>query len=399
VKAAPGSELRAGDGRENWRRSDGESRVVVVTPYEPSLYETFIRAHIEQLPANVLVIQGWPPRIGGRAILSWPRRATHRLWRLVSRAQTHSATLAYLKAFQRHCPWAVLAEYGPMGVVALPACRHAGIPLIVHFHGFDASVDEVLRAHAETYPRLFAEAAAIIAVSLAMRAKLIGLGAPPAKVHYNAYGVDCREFEGGDPARAAAAFVAVGRFTPKKAPDVTLRAFAEVHRRVRASTLRMVGDGPLLTVCRTLANELGIDKAVTFLGAQPPTIVREEMRRARCFVQHSVKAASGDCEGTPVVILEAGATGLPVVSTRHGGIPDVVIEGETGFLVEEHDVRGMARHMLLLAEDTGTAGRLGRAARARVEAQFSIERSIAQLWRIMRASARADRPAPGTRDA
>src|SRR5262249_23060778 len=152
-----------------------------------------------------------------------------------------------------------------MGVVALPACRRAGIPLIVHFHGFDISVDEVLKAHAQSYPRLFREAQAIIAVSLAMRERLIGLGASPAKVHYNPYGVDCQEFGGGDPARAAGRFVAVGRFTPKKAPDVTLRAFSEVHRRFPSSTLRMIGEGPLLPACRALAHELGLASAVAFL--------------------------------------------------------------------------------------------------------------------------------------
>ena len=86
-------------------------------------------------------------------------------------------------------------------------------------------------------------------------------------------------------------------------------------------------DGPLMSECRRLAQVLGIEQSVTFLGAQAPAVVREEMRSVRCFVQHSVEAASGDCEGTPVAIIEAGATGLPVVATRHGGIPDVVIEG------------------------------------------------------------------------
>ena len=116
----------------------------------------------------------------------------------------------------------------------------------------------------------------------------------------------------------------------------------------------------------------------------------EEMRRVRCFVQHSVEAASGDCEGTPVAIIEAGATGLPVVATRHGGIPDVVIEGETGFLVDEHDVDGMAHCMLRLAEDPALAGRLGEAARARIESCFSMQRSIGELWRIIQSCVRSD---------
>jgi colanic acid/amylovoran biosynthesis glycosyltransferase len=265
----------------------------------------------------------------------------------------------------------------------LAACRQANVPLIVHFHGYDASMHEVLAANARTYPMLFQQAAAVVAVSEPMRRKLIALGAPPEKVHRNPCGVDCREFVGGHPAEAPARFIAVGRFTPKKAPDLTLRAFATVRHLCPEAMLTMIGDGPLLATCRVLARDLGIEDGVTFLGAQPPAVVREEMRRARCFVQHSVEAPSGDSEGTPVSIIEAGATGLPVVSTRHAGIPDVVVEDQTGFLVAEHDVERMANHMLRVARDPELAGRLGRAARLRVKAHFSIEGSIAELWKII----------------
>ena len=145
----------------------------------------------------------------------------------------------------------------------------------------------------------------------------------------------------------------------------------------------MVGDGPLLTPCRDLARGLGIESSVAFLGAQSHHVVRDEMLAARAFVQHSIEASSGDCEGTPVAILEAGASGLPVVATRHAGIPDVVIEGETGLLVDEKDVTGMASRMRRLAEDPGLAGNMGRAAREHIRRHFSMERSIDGLWRII----------------
>lgn len=378
----------AGDDRRASGVLQAGRSVVVVMPSEPVVSETFIQAHIERLPARVVPVSGWPPRIGGRAVLSWPRRALYKVWRTVSGSATDSATRAYLKVFQRYRPCAVLAEYGTMGLVVLAACQKANVPLIVHFHGFDATMRAILAQNAETYPVLLRHAAAIIAVSAPMQRKLISLGAPPEKVHRNFCGVDCRDFVGGDPADAPASFIAVGRFTEKKAPDATLRAFATVRRLYPAAVLRMIGDGPLLADCRRLASDLGIEDGVTFLGAQPTPVVREELRRARCFVQHSVEAPSGDAEGTPISIIEAGATGLPVVATRHSGIPDVVIEGETGFLVDEQDVEGMAQHMLRVARDPGLAGRLGRAARLRVERHFPIERSIAELWRIIQSCAR-----------
>ena len=88
-------------------------------------------------------------------------------------------------------------------------------------------------------------------------------------------------------------------------------------------------------------------------------------------------------DGTPVAVLEASATGLPVVATRHAGIPDVVLDGETGLLVDEGDVEGMAAQMIRLADDPELAARLGRAGRQRVCAEFSMEKSIAGLWSII----------------
>jgi colanic acid/amylovoran biosynthesis glycosyltransferase len=100
-------------------------------------------------------------------------------------------------------------------------------------------------------------------------------------------------------------------------------------------------------------------------------------------VQHSVVAESGDSEGTPVAVLEAGASGLPVLATRHAGIPDVVVEGTTGLLVDERDVDGMAEHMVRVLRDPALAGALGRAARAHVAENFSMAHSVARLWRVI----------------
>ncbi len=358
--------------------------VCVVTPYKPSITETFISSHIERLPARVTTVHGWRPTIGDRPVLPWPRLAFYKLWRTLSGAGLErETTAAYLKVFQRHQVEAVLAEYGETGVAVMDACRLAGVPLIVHFHGYDASVKTVLEANAETYPRMLKQAAAVIAVSLAMQRKLVLLGASEEKVHYNPYGIDCSQFRGADPARAHPVFVSVGRFVEKKAPQITLRAFADMHRDYPEAQLRMIGDGPLWSESLKLAGDLGISDAVTFLGAQSPATVQKEMRGARAFVQHSVEATNGDCEGTPVGILEAGASGLPVVSTRHAGIPDIVIDGETGLLVDEHDVEGMAAHMLHLARDPELAASLGQSARRRVEENFTMEQSVNRLWKVI----------------
>ncbi|MGE5100734.1 MAG: glycosyltransferase [Deltaproteobacteria bacterium] len=292
-------------------------------------------------------------------------------------------TSAYLDVFRRYHVDAVLAEYGSSAVNVAEACRRSGTPLIAHFHGYDASMQAVLDEHALTYPRMFADACAIVAVSRAMKQQLIALGAPEHKVYLNAYGVDCAKFSGADPEAADATFLAVGRLTEKKAPDLLLSAFDIARRTQPAIKLRVIGDGPLMKQCRALVTELDLTDAVTLLGAQEPTVVAREMRAARCFVQHSVVAPSGDAEGTPVSIIEASATGLPVIATRHAGIPDVVVEGETGFLVDERDVIGMAERMTRLAAQPGWAAKMGAAAQRRIREHFSIERSLRDLWRII----------------
>lgn len=358
--------------------------ICVATPYVPSLTETFIQTHIDQLPAQVTLVHGWRPSIGNRTVLSLPALVYYKTRRLLTGADLgRETTAAYLKVFRERKIEAVLAEYGETGVQLMEAVERSGIPLIVHFHGYDASVRAVLEEHRETYPRMFRIAAAIVAVSHAMKQKLIELGAPPGKVHYNPYGVDCERFGGADPALAPPLFVAVGRFTAKKAPHVTISAFAETYKNCPDARLRMVGEGPLLDECKRLAEQLGIAEVITFLGGQQHSVVQREMQSARCFVQHSVVAPSGDCEGTPVAILEAGATGLPVISTRHAGIPDVVIEGKTGYLVNEGDCSAMASRMIEIANEPALAGTMGSAAKQHIRENFSRYQSISRLWKII----------------
>jgi glycosyltransferase involved in cell wall biosynthesis len=241
---------------------------------------------------------------------------------------------------------------------------------------------------------LFRLAAALVAVSQPMRRKLIALGAPPEKVHYNPCGVDCLAFTGAAPGAALPVLLAVGRFVEKKAPHLTIEAFARAVRGCPDARLRMIGDGPLLATCRDLVARLGLGDVVQFLGPQPPEVVRQEMRQARAFVQHSAEALSGDCEGLPVGILEAGASGLPVVSTRHAGIPEAVLDGETGLLTDERDVAGMSVAMQRLLHDPQLASRLGQAAQQRIRAGFSMERSIKGLWGVIQSCI----PVPGAGD-
>jgi glycosyltransferase involved in cell wall biosynthesis len=361
-------------------------RVCVVKNGPLNYSETFIRQHAADLPAETLLVDVWPPWRGNGSswVRSLPGRACSRALSLLSPASYgRRVTAAYVDLFRRERVDAVLAEFGPTGVAVMDACRQLCLPLFVHFHGYDLSVRRVLERYGAAYRELFGRAAGLVVVSRAMREKLIALGAPHARVHVNPCGVDCELFGGAEPAQAPPLVLAVARFVEVKGPQFTLAAFARALREHPGARLRMVGDGPLLEDCRRLSESLAIGHAVTFLGRQPHHVIAEEMRRARLFVQHSVEASSGAVEGTPLSVLEAGASGLPVVSTRQGGIPDVVLDGETGLLVRERDVGGMARGMLRLLRDPTLAASLGGAARRRVQTHFSAARSIERLWAII----------------
>ena len=367
-------------------------RIALVRDRPDGVSETFIRAHAEGLPGVVAVLHAHKglPFVDGRPAVSqgWWARARRRLSTGLGRHDSRTwGDRAWAMALGGAKADVTLAEYGTTGALIHGACRRIGAPLVVHFHGFDASVTDLLDRKAGDYRRMFGVAAAVIAVSRAMEHQLLALGCPRETLIYNPSGVDCARFDGADPAGAGPLFVAVGRMVEKKGPHLLLAAFARVVSECPAARLHWIGDGALLGVCRDLAAALGIEHAITFLGAQPHDVVEREMRQARALVQHSVTASNGDSEGTPVSILEAGAMGLPVVATRHAGIPDVVVDGLTGFLVDERDARGMATHMLTLARHPTLAGQLGASAAVRVRSHYTMEQSLGRLTRVLHAAA------------
>jgi glycosyltransferase involved in cell wall biosynthesis len=268
----------------------------------------------------------------------------------------------------------------------MDACDKMNVPLIAHFHGYDAYRQKTLQTFGRRYPELFEIADAIVAVSRDMQAQLIKLGAPADKVHYNSCGVEPSVFKGANPLNNPPTFVAVGRFVDKKAPHLTLLAFQATLEKYPEARLVMIGDGPLWEACRQMTMSLGLSSAVELQGVRSQAEVATVMQQARAFVQHSITTHDGDSEGTPVAVLEAGASGLPVVSTRHAGIKDAVIHQKTGLLVEEGDIHTMAEHMIRLAKDPQLAASLGKAGREWVSSEYSMDKSINRLWSIIEAA-------------
>jgi glycosyltransferase involved in cell wall biosynthesis len=265
------------------------------------------------------------------------------------------------------------------------------VPLVVHFHGYDAYQRSVLEAFERRYRRVFEYADAIVVVSEHMRGQVVGLGARAESVHVIPCGVDPQAFSQARPGEAPARCLAVGRFVEKKAPHLLMLVMSRVLRAVPEARLTMVGSGPLLGPCRQLASALGIAHAIEFVGPLGHDAVAGWMREARAFLQHSITAADGDREGTPVSVMEALMAGLPVVATRHTGIAETVVDGRTGFLVDELDVAGMADRVVRLLQDPAEAAALGTAARAFALEHCAEAESLARLRNVLAAAAGSTR--------
>jgi glycosyltransferase involved in cell wall biosynthesis len=357
--------------------------LALVSPMAEVYSETFIKAQKDLLPFNVYYYSGGnkPRVLEGQGSIAdngnLEKMAFYSIKMLTgNRKQWHDYKLA--RSFRSNRIDCVLAQYGQTGVAMLPVCKALKIPLIVHFHGQDASRHQVLETYKEEYREMFEYAARTIAVSRAMYQKLLGLGCPQDSLILNTYGPNDSFLE-IEPRFENEHFIGIGRFTDKKAPYYTILAFSKVLETFPNARLTIGGDGELYFACTNLVKYLKIEHAVSLPGKITPSRFRELMTSATAFVQHSVVAGDGDSEGTPVAILEASGAGLPVISTKHAGIPDVILDGETGFLVDEHDVDGMARSMRKLLADRAMAKRMGKAGKERIRHEFSMSRYVDKL--------------------
>jgi glycosyltransferase involved in cell wall biosynthesis len=281
------------------------------------------------------------------------------------------------RILHRFEPEVIIANYGQSGVLLAPLAKDMKLPLVVSFHGFDASQLGRDSMWQDRFRKMFETAAAATGPSEYVRQKLIRLGCPPERAHVLHYGIRTDRIQYVPVRRQQAdetvKFLFVGRLAEKKDPMSLLKSFqlAVSELGTDGAILTMVGDGPLREKVHDCIAELGIGDAVRLLGRQTHEQVIEHMRDAHIYVQHSVTAPNGDEEGLPVSITEALASGLPVISTRHSGIPEAVREDECGLLVDEKDVDGMSQAMVRLARDPDLCNQFGAAGRELLEKEFS----------------------------
>ncbi|MBP6999986.1 glycosyltransferase [Amaricoccus sp.] len=324
-----------------------------------------------------------PPGLAPRAELELGKAWNTLRWQAsgVPFGRVRDRVEAFLR--ENRC-FAILAEFGHLGSSFAPVGQALGIPVFVYFRGFDASkrLSSPLRvlSYRAAIPRL----AGWFSVSQSLLDNLAAKGLRHPNSHVIPSGVDTDLFAPAE--KDPDLVLAVGRMIPKKAPLVTIAAFARAAADLPSKRLEMIGDGPLLDPARAEAARLGVAGRVSFLGLQPHAVVRDKMARAAVFAQHSVTDAEGNEEGLPIAIQEAMASGAVVVSTIHAGIPDAVTSGADGILVPEHDLEGYTAALRSVLADAPLRRRLAEAARARAVTQFDTRVLHRRIEDIIRAA-------------
>jgi len=263
--------------------------------------------------------------------------------------------------------------FGHVAPQFIPLMKAWPHPVVVSFHGADAGIDVEKPRHAAKMREVLRLAARILCRSESLAADVIRLGCAPEKVLIQRTGLPTEEWayaERAKPADGAWSIVQSCRFIAKKGIDLTVTAFAEVTKLHPKATLTLIGDGPQKEAIEHQIAALGLADRVRFTGFIYEDGVKQALAAAHLFVHPSRTTGEGDREGVPNSMLEAMATGLPIVATRHGGIPEAVTDGESGLLVPENDAAALAAAMLRVLGDDDLRRRLGCGARRDVEAKF-----------------------------
>lgn len=284
----------------------------------------------------------------------------------------------------------VHVHFATDAVALWPSLERLGLPVLVTLHGYDINVhrqwwEEGHGGRAgRSYPRRLLRMAQsplvrFVAVSQAVRETAIRYGLEGRKLHVHHIGVDLQRFRPEGPSAGARAprILFVGRMVEKKGGHHLIHAFAALRRELPQAELAMLGDGPLLPAYQALARELGVP--VEFMGRQGAEVVRAEFARARAFCLPSVTAADGDAEGLPIVVMEAQAMGVPVVTSARGGATEGIVDGESGLAFAEGDRPALTQALARVLGDAPLADRMADRARRFAELRFDIRACTAGL--------------------
>ncbi|MCR4405517.1 MAG: glycosyltransferase [Anaerolineae bacterium] len=318
----------------------------------------------------------------GRLVLFNREPLRHRLRLLVHfiYAVRAAAEIERCQAQHIHADFALNAA-----TVAMVASWLTGRPFSFTAHAADIFVDPILLREK------IAAASFVVSISEYNKRHLVSIAGDngvAGKIHLVHYGLNIDQFT-PNPNRkpnAVPVLLTVGRLVEKKGLQYLVKACRILVEQGYEFECLIVGQGPEEKMLRQLIREYGLGERVHLLGAMPQERVRELFRRADLFVLPCVVASNGDRDGIPVVLIEAMAMGLPVVSTSLSGIPELIENGVSGWVVSPHDEEELAGAMAKLLRDPHQRARMGAVGRRKVLEEFNIERSAAQLCALFNGS-------------
>ena len=322
-------------------------------------------------------------------VIQIPKPPTHALRRLIQKQILRRPVMIY-RSEARRISEAIAATggcvlhiyFGHIAVHLLPLLRNPPVPVIVSFHGADAMVDMNKQAYRRATEEMLGLARLILVRSESLAERLIALGCSREKLRIHRTGIPLDRFNfvaRAAPADGSWRFFQACRLISKKGLHTSLRAFARFAEAFPRSEFTISGDGPLLDELAALAAQLGIADRVTFTGFLSQHALREQLYASHIFLHPSELGSDGNQEGVPNSMLEAMSTGMPVVATRHGGIPEAVDDTVGGFLVPERDWNAMALAMLTLAGSPDRFSAMGAAAAQAVAARFEQQKQVSVL--------------------
>ncbi len=276
-------------------------------------------------------------------------------------------------------------HFGPNGIIGVQL-KELGVEskIITTFHGYDMSMF-ILNKGSNVYKNLFLNGNLFLPISDYWKRKLVKLNCDEKKIIVHRMGINLEKFkyserkiQPGEPIK----ILTVGRLVEKKGHEYLIKAIAKVITNHTNITCIIAGDGPLRNKLESLVSELGIENHVKFLGAVEQNEVIKLYQQAHIFVLPSITASNGDQEGIPVVLMEAQAVGLLIISTYHSGIPEVIMDGKSGFLVPEKDVNALADRLDYLIKHPEIWLEMGRRGRNFVEEKYDIKKLNQQLVEI-----------------
>lgn len=279
-------------------------------------------------------------------------------------------------------PDVIHAHFGPAGALLSPVADRVRLPVVTSFYGYDASRlldDEVWKGWLQQW--VFGSSVTV-SLSEQMRWRLIASGAPSERAHIVHLGKHLEAYS-FTPSERVRRFLSVGRMTEKKGHLDTIRAFASIAKRYPDAHLDVAGGGALMETVENLVQTTELSASVTLHGALSHQRVQTLFQSADAFVLCSKRASDGDCEGTPTVLLEAQAVGLPCISTVHAGIPETIPQENHHLLAEEGDVTGIATRMQRLLEaDPASVARIAERGRAHVSEHYNVTTEAGKLLEL-----------------